>query len=695
MPIDPKASRSPKCARRGRAHLWVTALFAVLVAPSTRAAGPLPAPPGWRILYNVNGDHLFHVVPTLTAMAGAHIAGGRAPFPTRAAESAGQVNINYCSSLSTPYPLLSATDALATSSSSSYLAVIQGQLSSDTNIPLEITNQAGSTGGGAAPSLTTPYGGIDIVQTTQASGGTNYSSPYLRMCAQEASGAVCWSAQVLGGTGSSPPNILNWTTNQATGNFTMQVPSAMNFAAGDATNGGQLTIGSTPATATDVTADLITITGADTNSNSTSAHAGPLQLFPGALNNSSPSGSASALEGLLEVGETVKGTGMIAAGTLACYNSSSTVNNASQTAEECEDITSPLLGVFASIGNTGGSYLVLTPPSRVTADSDSSGQVWKANTPVCRDPSSPSLSKIESPIGPCPMGQAVGVAVGDPNPNPMSSHLVDLDFSDQGVVSSGSTTIYATAASTLTTASSGTLACADGSGNVTASNSVCGTPTLGIPSTTQGSITLAPNGPATPTTDGQIEYDNSQVRFAAGSNGITTSFPKVLLAAVPTSDCLSSNTASGCTKIGTTETAFATTATIPAGELTTNKVLRVNIGLYTTETGTGTTVTVKLRATSASGTILLQFAVSGTLSGNKNGMATILIGGTTTPGSSVNINTSGFANYGGGNLGAATSEPITGINTSGGIALVPTAAFGGTTATSTISIMSMTVEALN
>jgi hypothetical protein len=43
---------------------------------------------------------------------------------------------------------------------------------------------------------------------------------------------------------------------------------------------------------------------------------------------------------------------------------------------------------------------------------------------------------------------------------------VDLDFSDQGVTTSGTTTTYATAATSLTTAPAGNLLASDGQGNI-------------------------------------------------------------------------------------------------------------------------------------------------------------------------------------------------------------------------------------
>lgn len=119
---------------------------------------------------------------------------------------------------------------------------------------------------------------------------------------------------------------------------------------------------------------------------------------------------------------------------LACYTST-------QTAAPCNDVTSPLLGVylvtFAQCPGTncgsGGSSAVITPPGRAVVASNASAS-WSAGQEICRDPSNPSEA-IASSSGACPLGQAVGVAVGDAGSS--TSHTVDLNFSDQGVGSSG------------------------------------------------------------------------------------------------------------------------------------------------------------------------------------------------------------------------------------------------------------------
>lgn len=214
-----------------------------------------------------------------------------------------------------------------------------------------------------------------------------------------------------------------------------------------------------------------------------------------------------------------------------------------------------------------------------------------------------------------------------------------------------------------------------------------------------GSVTLAPNGSsATPTTDGQLEYDSSQVRYAAGSNTETVSFPKVLFAAAPTSDCLAGATTTGCSGVaGTTETAFSTTATIKAGahgELITGKIVRVTFGLDTTGNNSSVTVQFGLRVTSATGTQLFLSTSSQTLNGNRSGILTILLGGTAAAWSSASVNADGGGIIQSGGVAGTVSQPVT-MSTSTDILLVPTAKFSAITANNTISVQSMTVEALN
>jgi hypothetical protein len=271
--------------------------------------------------------------------------------------------------------------------------------------------------------------------------------------------------------------LLTRTPTNSTNNITLQVPDALNIAAGNQNHSGQLTIGALPSSDTDISGKYVTVVGGFTMSGNASAHANPLQLFPGWLQ--SPSSTpTNLLEGALQIGMTVLGTGSSSNyNLLACYNGTA------QTATPCQNVTSPLaaplLGVYSPLGcppagspcSTGGSAAIVAPPSRavVAQNPVTSGATWAAGTPVCRDTTAAhgSYSAL-STTGSCPIGQAVGVAVGDTG-CPVGgciNHLVDLDFAPQGTASSGNATTYATAATSLTIAPSSNLLSSDGIGNV-------------------------------------------------------------------------------------------------------------------------------------------------------------------------------------------------------------------------------------
>ena len=351
-------------------------------------------------------------------------------------------------------PLFNVLDFSGDTGAFPLLEVQGGQTSS--TLGIEVTSQSLLTSPPALPPLNVimpaGFGGLSLVQTgglTNTSAGAGQGSPVFSMCAQQVistginttnTGYACWNWQVSGGgSTANAPDVLNLTrtTQNGTHNITLQVPDALNFVANDTTlSGGQLTIGSAPTTAANVSTKLITVVGAGTSNSTTSAIAGPLQLFPGLLNNAAPSADPGALEGALQIGMAVKGTPISAyINQLACYTGTA------QTAAPCSDVTHPLLGVYlttfgctGSTCSTGGSSAVITPPGRATVTSISSTP-WTVGMEVCRDPSNPG-DAVTAPSGACPLGQAVGVAVGDGTTN-ITTHLVDLDFSDQGVGSSG------------------------------------------------------------------------------------------------------------------------------------------------------------------------------------------------------------------------------------------------------------------
>jgi hypothetical protein len=342
-------------------------------------------------------------------------------------------------------PLLTIMDVSTDTATLPLLEVAGGTGSSTQGI--EVTSQTTGTGGALGSLTLQPagYGGLTLLQTGAATSTGGQNSPMLSLCAQQLTGTgsgtstpQCWNLQVLGGGNTTmtpnPQDVvqLTRTGSNATNNFTFEVPGAMNFAAL-----GQLTVGSVPSSAVSLSLAPVTIVGGFTSNTTTGQFpiAGALQLFPGFLNPllpAVPNPDARSLEGPLQIGMAVKGNGT--QGLLACYSATP------GTGQACGSVTSPLLGVYFTVGSgsTMGSNGVITPPGRASVNSNGS-TTWPVGAEVCRDPSNPSEA-ITAPSGACPLGQAVGVAVGDSTalcPTGCTSHLVDLDFSDQGVGSSG------------------------------------------------------------------------------------------------------------------------------------------------------------------------------------------------------------------------------------------------------------------
>ncbi|MGA7220400.1 MAG: hypothetical protein WBX38_18945 [Candidatus Sulfotelmatobacter sp.] len=213
---------------------------------------------------------------------------------------------------------------------------------------------------------------------------------------------------------------------------------------------------------------------------------------------------------------------------LACYSGTQ------QTATTCSTATASLLGVFFTTfanGSPGGSVAVIAPPGRATVASSTSGLVWTAGWPVCRDTA--NLGFATSSGSPCPIGQAVGVAVGDLNPNALPTHAVDLDFSDQGVGSSGTSTIYATADTTVGMAPAGGVLVTDSSGDAHNSGITDGfTTTPYIPqvtgavnvTNTNAAVAATAIYPSAPVGEYALQVYVNQVANCTTTNGTTPAF---------------------------------------------------------------------------------------------------------------------------------------------------------------------------
>lgn len=222
-----------------------------------------------------------------------------------------------------------------------------------------------------------------------------------------------------------------------------------------------------------------------------------------------------------------------------------------------------------------------------------------------------------------------------------------------------------------------------------------GAPTINNATNSIGAtvLDLTPVAGPTPTASGTMQYDSTTNLFFDGANSATFHTPKVQTVAIApgansTYDCLSAVAVTGCTNIGSaTETAFATSYTIPAGEIVTGKRLHIHLDFDTLEATAGTTVTMHIRLTNASGTVVASFGPSSTLSGTRGGVIDFYLVGTAAAGSSttITVNASGALN--GGILADSTAAAVGSVNTSNAIIIVPTASFAAATSTNSIELL--------
>jgi hypothetical protein len=388
-----------------------------------------------------------HIQSSVITQSSGNIAIGTSTTPANL-----QVN-GAATVIGTSTPLLAVTDGPSAPTSSGYLGIFQGAQSS-TNTPLEIASQAASsTGFAAPPALMSGYLGVDLIQLAGAGGGNTYASPYWRMCSQSvlSSGAntpLCWMAQVLGGsapTGTNPASTLEWTMSglPANSNFTMLWPAAVNLAAH-----GQITVGPMPTPAANAYVPS-TFTGQDTTSTSALTAAGPITVEPGQLTGSAV--MAGATEGPLQVLQAYLGTNNSGnnIGLLACPSGTAQNVIPCGTTGQAEN----WVGVYNSIPNQNGINGSTSPSvtplryGRVLINSQAMNQQvqWTSGDFVCKDDSSMGAGyAIDNSIAnshvntPCPIGESVGVAVGDPAMT-TTPHLVDLipEASVSGAASQG------------------------------------------------------------------------------------------------------------------------------------------------------------------------------------------------------------------------------------------------------------------
>lgn len=433
---------------RKRCRFWFLAL---ILFPShyAKAGWPPLVPPSYRIVYNLQGDHRFHFVRTLPgAGTRTYLLGAGAPLVPQACTTVGanQINLTECGGT---LPLLSATDGTALSASSYLMSIqaVNGGSGSDGNTPLQILNQANSTGGATLPTpITGGFGGIDIIQNAVATGSptvTSYSSPFLQLCAQEWTGSPaashpdCWLAQVVAGSGANATDVFEWTrqTSNTTTNITMLWPTAINLA-----SHGQMTVGPEPITGANANVPS-TFTGQKTSNGTASAAAGPITVEPGQL--TAATAVSGMTEGALQILQSYISSGTITANRLACPSGTAQEAMVCNTTGAAEN----WVGVFNNI--VGAQDITVTPLryGRVLISNSSSLSAqsvpWTSGDFVCKDDANASFVLDNSIANsgtntPCPLGESVGLAVGDPS-GTTSPHLVDLipEASVGGAVSQG------------------------------------------------------------------------------------------------------------------------------------------------------------------------------------------------------------------------------------------------------------------
>jgi hypothetical protein len=202
---------------------------------------------------------------------------------------------------------------------------------------------------------------------------------------------------------------------------------------------------------------------------------------------------------------------------------------------------------------------------------------------------------------------------------------------------------------------------------------------------------------------GDILYRGASTwdRLAAGTSGYALqtsgasanpswkSYAVTPSAVTNTSDTLTASV------IGTTETAFATTWTMPANTLVsgTNVIL---ICTYSyTNSSSGPTITARVRLTNASGTTLI---TSQAYNAGSSALTRLMtqhwnITGTAAAGASVNTNSS-MISLGDGWRSNTTSQPVA-FATNASQVLVPTIQYSANTAGNSITLLNMTVVVVN
>ena len=195
-----------------------------------------------------------------------------------------------------------------------------------------------------------------------------------------------------------------------------------------------------------------------------------------------------------------------------------------------------------------------------------------------------------------------------------------------------------------------------------------------------------------PTTAGSFGYDTTQQKFVGGggTGTLAGSFPRVLSAQFSTTDQLVAAT------IGTTETNFATTFSIPANFFIANKVLRVTALFEYVATAVVPTFLLKMRVQKTGPTNVTLYAgpaaapAAVTVSSI---LMPFLIQGTAAAGASVSVETAALGAFNGFNK-STTAQGVL-ITTNVAQTLQFTMTYGAATAGNTVNLRQLIVEELN
>jgi hypothetical protein len=378
-------------------------------------------------------------------------------------------------------PFFTITDFASDGTTSPLLLLTGGQTSS--TVGAEITSQSTNMTTTSLPNLGaimgTGFGGLSLIQTSPATSngttGTGQASPFFCISGNQwnglappsgASVAAVWCLHVHGDTiaaSKDVQDIIEWTRptgtgyGNPTGDITMLFPGAINLAAA-----GQITVGPNVSSSVDVSTVPSTFTGQKTSNDGSTGvpAAGPITIEPGQLTAGMlMSTGAAGLEGPLQILQSYISGPHTIAGRLACPSGNAQYATVCSTTGAAEN----WVGVFNSIPGSQGVTVTPLRYGRVGISSFSPSLVFSGGDFVCKDDTNKDAMNltgfvIDNGNTPCPIGESIGVAVGDPSPALSNNeHLVDVvpEASVSGAAAQGQILQFtcigavATAASTI------------------------------------------------------------------------------------------------------------------------------------------------------------------------------------------------------------------------------------------------------